>query len=123
MSKSTKPQAAEAKAAVAKKAAAKKAAAKKAPAKKAKKPAATGDRSAAIAASWGDPKVAAARNTKQKVKVNGTEYNSVGAAFRELKLPVGQSIRFRMALKASESGRKVFETEKGDKYTFTLVHA
>lgn len=76
-------------------------------------------RSEAIAASWGDKKVAAARSLKHKVKVGGTEYNSVADAFRQLKLPMGHHIRFRMELKAA--GKKVYETAKGVKHIFTLV--
>lgn len=99
---------------------AKPAAAKKAPAKKvaAAKPA---DRSAAIAASWQDKKVRAARISRTAVKVGGTEYRSVGEAFRELGLPLGQCIRFRMELKASESGRLTFTDEKGKKFNFIAL--
>lgn len=83
------------------------------------KPNKTSDRSAAISASWGNKKVAAARKQRTKVKVNGTEYRSVAAAFEELKLPMSRHIPFRMELKAA--GRKVFEDEKGNKHTFTIV--
>ena len=79
------------------------------------------DRSAAITASWKNKDVAPARATKNKVKVDGTEYNSVGDAFRQLKLPMGKHIAFRMELKAQASGRKTFEDDKGKKYNFTLV--
>lgn len=82
------------------------------------KPTARGE---AIAASWGNKKTAAARSLKQKVKVDGVEYNSVAAAFEALKLPLGQHIKFRMELKASAGGRKTFETDKGKKHVFSLV--
>jgi len=77
------------------------------------------DRSAAIAQSWTNKAVAEARAVKNKVKVGGTEYRSVLAAFTALKLPVEKHIAFRMELKAA--GRKVFETDKGVKHTFTIV--
>jgi len=116
------------------KSAAKKAApaksAKKAPVKKKAAPAAakkTGDsaadRSAAIAASWQDPKVRAARAERRPVKVGGEVYKSVPAAFVALGLPLSNVVRFRMGLKASDSGRAVFETDKGVKHTFVLQPA
>jgi hypothetical protein len=86
------------------------------------KPAAKGeaaDRSDAIAKSWTNKAVAAARSTKNKVKVGGTEYRSTAAAFEALGLPMGTCIAFRMALK--ETGRKVYETDKGVKHIFTVV--
>lgn len=92
---------------------------KKSPAKKTARKASDKPQSASIAKSWTNKAVAEARATKNKVKVNGTEYRSVLDAFEQLKLPVGQHITFRMALK--ETGRKVFETEKGVKHTFTIV--
>lgn len=79
----------------------------------------TSDRSAAIAASWGDKSIRKARCERTSVKAKGEVYRSVAEAFRALKLPMGSHIRFRMALKAS--GREVFETEKGEKITFTVV--
>lgn len=98
-------------------------AAKKANGKKpaAAKKAAVADRSAAIAASWQDPKVYAARIERTAVKVGGETYKSVPAAFDALKLPAGRMVRFRQALKAA--GRAVFETDKGAKHTFTVVAA
>lgn len=72
-------------------------------AKKAKgeKAAPSGDRSAAIAASWADKAVAAARAARHAVSVDGTEYRSVAAAFTALGLPMGVHIRFRGQLKAA----------------------
>lgn len=68
-------------------------------AKKADK--APSDRSAAIAASWADKNVAAARAQRNGVAVDGVEYRSVAAAFTALGLPMGVHIRFRGALKAA----------------------
>lgn len=108
-----------------------KAPAKKAAAPAAKKPngkkpaaakkAATADRSAAISASWQDPKVYAARIERTAVKVGADTYKSVPAAFDALKLPLGRMVRFRQALKAA--GKAVFETDAGDKIKFSVVAA
>lgn len=76
-------------------------AAEKAPAKAKAERTVNGDRSAAIAASWCDKNVAAARAQRHAVSVNGTEYRSVAAAFVALGLPMGSHIRFRGALKAA----------------------
>lgn len=76
--------------------------------------------SAAIAASWKDPKVAAARAARHQVKVAGTLYKSVGDAFRQLALPLGRHIGFRGKLKSSEDGRATFE-HNDKKYNFILV--
>lgn len=64
------------------------------------------ERGAAIAASWQDKSVAAARATRHAVRVttpNGGQgnYKSVREAFVTLALPLGQHIRFRGALKAA----------------------
>ena len=74
------------------------------------------DRAAAIAASWADPEVAAKRAQRSHVKVAGVEYKSVREAFKALGLPDSKHIKFRMELKATESGRKTFEG-----HTFVLV--
>jgi len=62
--------------------------------------------------------VARKRNKAQwvrhHVKVNGKEFNSVPAAFKALRLPMGRMIRFRMELK--KAGKLVFEGKK-----FSLV--
>lgn len=84
---------------------------------KAKKPAA--DRSKAVAASWADKKVAAARATHNAVKVGGEEYKSTRAAFKALGLPPGRCISFRGKLKAS--GAETFTDDAGKKYNFKLV--
>jgi hypothetical protein len=73
------------------------------------------DRSAAIAATWADPAVAAARAQRSKVFVEGRgEYRSVKAAFIALGLPVSKHIPFRMKLKAS--GQALF-----DRHSFVVV--
>ena len=75
-------------------------------------------RSAAISNSWNDAEIAAKRSRRDQVMVNGAVHRSVRAAFAALKLPIGQHIKFRMALK--EAGVGVYE--HGDKeYEFTLV--
>jgi hypothetical protein len=77
------------------------------------------DRSAAIAKSWTNKKVAAARAKKDGVKVAGETYRSTAAAFEALKLPMGRHIPFRMELK--DKGRAVFKDEKKGNITFTIV--
>ncbi len=67
-------------------------------------------RSEATANSWANKRVAKDRSVKNKVTVDGKEYNSVLDAFKKLKLPVGKHIRFRGELKAA--GNKVFEGHK-----------
>lgn len=80
------------------------------------------DRSAAIAASWLRPEVAAKRIERTGVKVGGEIYGSVRKAFVALGLSLGTHIRFRMALKASESGSAVYEdAASGKKIKFTIV--
>lgn len=80
------------------------------------------DRSEAIRKSWSDRATHDARSTRTHVTVafNGekTQYRSVLDAFKKLSLPVGQHIKFRMALKAE--GAKVFEHD-GKNYKFTAV--
>lgn len=78
--------------------------------------------SAGVAASWADPEVAAARLTRDGVKVTfeGTakEFKSVNEAFHDYRLPVSKHIRFRLKLKAS--GKETFEFA-GKKYEFEIV--
>lgn len=78
--------------------------------------------SQAIAASWADPSVAAARMTRHGVVVtcNGStgEFKSVRAAFSALGLPDSKHIRFRMKVK--ELGQAIFEHE-GQKYHFSTT--
>jgi hypothetical protein len=76
---------------------------------------ASADRSAAIAATWADPEVAAARAQRSKVVVEGRgEFRSVKAAFIALGLPVSKHIPFRMKLKAK--GAALFNN-----FTFAVV--
>jgi hypothetical protein len=66
-----------------------------------KRPVASISRSAAIAASWANPEVAAARATRVEVVVEGMgAFKSVPAAFRALNLPMGRMIPFRLVIKA-----------------------
>lgn len=58
------------------------------------------DRSAAIAASWADPVIAAKRAERTHVKASGTLYRSVREAFEQLGLPLSKHIKFRMELKS-----------------------
>lgn len=77
---------------------------------------AAGNAAEAIADSWKNKGVAAARSTKNKVKVGGEVYRSVAAAFEALKLPMSKHIAFRAKLK--QQGRATFEG-----HTFTVVPA
>lgn len=84
-----------------------------------RKAAASSDRSAAIAASWTNKKVAAARATRHGVRVTDPRggqgnYKSVREAFMVLALPIGQHIKFRGALKAA--GKAEF-----GKFKFALI--
>ena len=84
---------------------------------KAAKPAKTTEhatRSEAIAASWSNKKVKAARSIKNKVRVGGEVYRSVLEAFTRLKLDVKKHIKFRALLKAQN--RATFEG-----HVFTIV--
>ena len=69
--------------------------------KPAKKASPAKDRGEAIAQSWKDKKVAAARATRHAVRVEDKTYKSVREAFMVLALPLGQHIKFRGALKAA----------------------
>lgn len=66
-----------------------------------------GTSSEAIAKSWNNPEVREARSARNKVTVDGIEYNSVRHAFVELGLPVSKHIAFRGQLKAS--GKLAFQ--------------
>jgi septum formation inhibitor MinC len=76
------------------------------------KPATT--RAQGVGESWKDPKVAAARSVKNKVRVGGQVYNSTWAAFQALKLDPSKHLKFRAHLKAQKVA--TFEGHK-----FTLV--
>lgn len=77
---------------------------------------------AGVAVSWTDPKVMAARLTRNGVTVTFEgkthEHKSVRDAFRHYRLPDSAHIRFRMRLKAS--GKEAFE-HSGKLYMFKLV--
>lgn len=70
------------------------------------KPAPNKARGTAIADSWKNKKVAAARAARHAVRVEDKTYKSVREAFMVLALPLGQHIKFRGALKAA--GRAEF---------------
>ena len=75
-------------------------------------------RSKGISESWNNPDVAAKRAQRHNVKVGDAVYRSVLEAFKTLHLPVGQHIKFRMALKAAKS----LEFKIGDKvFNFSIV--
>jgi len=56
--------------------------------------------SEAIAESWKDPVVAAARKAHHNVLVDGVTYRSVLDAFNQLSLPISKHVRFRKMLKS-----------------------
>lgn len=60
------------------------------------------------------------RTVRHGVTVDGSGYQSVAAAFRELRLPMGRHIKFRGALKTSPNGQLAFEQD-GRRYKFELV--
>jgi len=76
------------------------------------------NRNESIRESWNDKATAASRSKKDRVSVDNEEYRSVGEAFRQLHLPIGQAIRFRLTLKSE--GRKPFEFN-GKTYNFAIV--
>lgn len=59
------------------------------------------DRSAAVAATWMNPDVAAARSVRDHVLVNDAWHVSVRQAFIDLGLPLNEHIKFRAQLKRS----------------------
>lgn len=72
----------------------------------------------AVAKTWTDPDVAAARSARNGVMVDGVQYRSVADAFTQLALPMGKHVPFRMALKASEDGKLMY-----GQHEFTLTAA
>lgn len=72
------------------------------------------DRSAAIAATWEDPNVKAARSERSHVAVGKQTFRSVRDAFVHLGLPLEKHIKFRGLLKAAGT------LQFGD-HTFTVV--
>jgi len=72
-----------------------------------KAPIASITRSAAIAKSWEDPDVKAARSERTHVSAKGMTYRSVPQAFQLLKLPMGRMVAFRGKLK--KAGKLEFD--------------
>jgi hypothetical protein len=97
----------------------KKSAAKKSPRKQPAAAAPVDPRSAAIAASWQDKKVSAARLTRNKVRVGRKVFSSTRAAWKALELPPGACIGFRGKLKAA--GKLAYTAPDGRQTTFTIV--
>lgn len=58
-------------------------------------------RSDGVRDTWGDQSVREKRCERHGVRVDGQEFRSVAHAFRELKLPMKDHIRFRMELKTA----------------------
>lgn len=83
-----------------------------------KKAAKAPNRSAAIAASWRDPRVAKLRSARLHVRVNGAWFRSVPQAFRELQLPMSKCIAFRGKLR--EAGQLTF-IHNGLDFVFELA--
>jgi hypothetical protein len=79
---------------------------------------------AGVQASWNDPEVRAARQTRDSVfvTVDGSTsgHKSTRSAFRDFLLPDSKHIRFRMKLK--EAGSATFE-HNGKTYLFTIAGA
>lgn len=87
-------------------------------------PAGNATRSEAIARSWADVKVRAARAARHPVEVNGKQFKSVSAAWRDLAIEpdhFNRHIRFRGELVAK--GRAEYVNDAGKKFTFTTVGA
>jgi hypothetical protein len=73
----------------------------------------------AIRESWNNKTIAAKRAKRDNVHVEGHgDFRSVYGAFVKLNLPLGQCIKFRMAVK--KAGKGVFEW-KDRKYNFSVV--
>ena len=78
-------------------------------------PASNPSRSAAIASSWTNPEVRAARSQRTSVRCGGTVYPSLARAFRALGLPLARHIAYRIELKATGRitvGSHVFTVEE-----------
>lgn len=87
-----------------------------------KKAPASGSNSAGVAASWQDPSVAAARLTRDGVRVtfkdDSSDFKSVREAFRAFRLMDSKHIRFRGVLKAA--GKAIYN-ENGKEYHFEII--
>lgn len=70
-----------------------------------KAPAKSDTRSKAIAATWENDQIAAARSARDNVVVDGKgTFRSVAAAFKSLGLPMSKHIKFRIEVKSNGSG-------------------
>lgn len=82
-------------------------------------PAKSETRSKAIAATWENDQIAAARSARDNVAVNGKgTFRSVAAAFKALGLPMSKHIKFRIEVKSNGSGVFKYGT---DEYEFRVV--
>lgn len=84
-----------------------------------KAPAKSDTRSKAIAATWCDTLVAAARSARDSVVVEGRgTFRSVATAFKALGLPMSKHIKFRAEVKSN--GTAIFKHD-ADEYEFRVV--
>lgn len=84
-----------------------------------KAPAKSETRSKAIAATWENDQIAAARSARDNVVVDGKgTFRSVAAAFKALGLPMSKHIKFRIDVKANGSGTFKYGE---DEYEFRVV--
>lgn len=76
-------------------------------------------RSAAVAATWENDQIAAARSARDNVAVNGKgTFRSVAAAFKALGLPMSKHIKFRIEVKSNGTGTFKYGE---DEYEFRVV--
>lgn len=84
-----------------------------------KAPAKSDTRSKAIAATWENDQIAAARSARDNVAVDGHgTFRSVAAAFKALGLPMSKHIKFRIEVKSNGTGTFKYGT---DEYEFRIV--
>ena len=84
-----------------------------------KAPAKSDTRSKAIAATWENDQIAAARSARDNVAVDGRgTFRSVAAAFKALGLPMSKHIKFRIEVKSNGTGIFKYGT---DEYEFRVV--
>lgn len=84
-----------------------------------KAPAKSDTRSKAIAATWENDRIAAARSARDNVAVDGHgTFRSVAAAFKALGLPMSKHIKFRIEVKSNGTGIFKYGT---DEYEFRVV--
>lgn len=77
-------------------------------------------RSKAIAATWENDQIAAARSARDNVAVDGHgTFRSVAAAFKALGLPMSKHIKFRIEVKSNGTGIFKYGT---DEYEFRVVN-